>query len=260
MRQHTEGSPHTLTMTPHLDPIEPISVLIGFRVECHAPNPRYASKQQIQLGTDGRSSLTTECNIPDNKRDFIEAAANHLSRKQVPSPFTSLFRSWESAIIQRDYLIKKGAYDVLIIAIWLEDRVVYDAENIAKSLGYVDCPATPDEETRQLYFHNDEIFITDGISASENRILATFGGRESEAKPILISAPTIEKRKLLSEMMSAEVELEDVIGKGESTKNLASELSRRTGVLAYVQYYLLVRAICGRPLRDGITEDVLSQW
>ncbi|KAI1032858.1 hypothetical protein LB504_006514 [Fusarium proliferatum] len=247
-------------MTPHLDPIEPISVLIGFRVECHDSDPRYASKQQIQLGTKGSSSLTTECNTPDNEHDFIEAAANHLSRKQSPSPFTSLFRSWESAIEQRDYLIKKAASRVLIIAIWLKDRAVYDAESIAKSLGYVDCPATPDEETRQLYFHNDEIFITDGIPASENRILATFGGKDSKAEPVLISELTIEKPKLLSELMSAEVELEGVIGKGEITKELASELSRRTGILVYEQYHLLVRAICGRPLRDGITEDDLSQW
>ncbi|SCO44880.1 uncharacterized protein FFMR_07666 [Fusarium fujikuroi] len=237
-------------MTPPLDSIEPIRVLIGFRVECHDSDPRYASKQQIHLEMNGRSSLTTECNIPDNKHHFIEAAANHLSRKQVPSPFTSLFRSWESAIQQRDYLIKKGAYDVLIIAIWLKDRVVYDAENITVSLGYVDCPATPDEETRQLYFHNDEIFITDGISASENRIFATFGGKKSEDEPVLISELTIEKRMPLSELMSAEVELEDVIGKGEITKTLASELFHRTGVLAYGQYYLLVRAICGRPPRD----------
>ncbi|CZR47004.1 uncharacterized protein FPRO_08378 [Fusarium proliferatum ET1] len=130
---------------------------------------------------------------------------------------------------------------------------------MAMSLGYVDCPATPDEETRQLYFHNDEIFITDGISASENRILAAFGGKKSKDEPVLISELTIEKRMLLSELMPAEVELEDVIGKGEITKRLASELFHRTGVLAYGQYYLLVRAICGRPLRDGITENDLSQ-
>ncbi|KAJ0156945.1 hypothetical protein HZ326_0855 [Fusarium oxysporum f. sp. albedinis] len=110
-------------MTPSLDRIEPISVLIGFRVECPDCMPRYASKQQIQLETNSRSGLTTECNIPDNKQGFIEAAANHLSRKQVPSPFTSLFQSWESALRRRAQMIKNGAFKVLIIAIWLRNRV-----------------------------------------------------------------------------------------------------------------------------------------
>ncbi|KAF4437743.1 hypothetical protein FACUT_5458 [Fusarium acutatum] len=245
-------------MRPPLYQIEPISVLIGFRVECHDIEPDFASKQQIQLEKNGRSSLTTECNIPDNKQGVIEAAANHLSRKQVPSPFTSLFRSWESAVRRRDYLSRNGAFNVLIIAIWLRGRVVYDVENIAKSLGYVECPATPDEETRQLYLHTDEIFITGGISASENRILATFGGEESETKPVRISKLTNDKRKLLSVVIAAEVELEECIGKGEITKRLASDLFRRTGVLAYQQFWVLVMSICGRHLRARSTEDGLS--
>ncbi|KAF4494931.1 hypothetical protein FAGAP_8925 [Fusarium agapanthi] len=233
-------------MTHPLDHIEPISVWIGFRVECHDSKRKYVSKQQIQLGTNSRSSLTIECKIvPDNKQGFIEAAANNLSQKQAPSPFTSLFRSWESAVRRRDYLSKWGALNVLIIAVWLRGREVYDAEDIAKSLGYVECPTTPDEETRQLYLHTDEIFITGGIEESENRILATFGGEESKVKPVLISKLTNDKRKLLSVMMAEEVELENVIGKGEITKGLASELFRRTGVLAYEKYYVLVLSICG---------------
>ncbi|KAF5691216.1 hypothetical protein FDENT_3562 [Fusarium denticulatum] len=219
--------------------------------------PKYVSKQQTQLATNGRSSLTTECNRPDNNHDFTEAAANHLSRKQVPSPFTSLFRSWESAVRRRDYLSRKGAKKVLIIAIWLEGRVVYDAESIARSLGYVECPATPDEETRPLHLHTDEIFITGGISPSENRILATFGEEEREEKEkreielVPISKLTTEKEKLLSVLMAKEIELEECIGKGEITKRLASELCRRTGVLAYEKYYVLVMSICGHSSELG---------
>ncbi|KAF5245281.1 hypothetical protein FANTH_7403 [Fusarium anthophilum] len=240
-------------MTHPLDHIEPISVRIGFRVECHDSMGKHASKQQIQLGTNGRSSLTTECNIvPGNKQGFIEAAANHLSQKQVPSPFTSLFRSWESAVRRRDYLSKWGVLNVPIIAIWLEGREVYDAEEIAKSLGYVECPATPDEETRKLHLHTDEIFITGGILASENRILAAFGEKpkekNDEVELVLISKLTIEKRDLLSVMMAEEVERENVIGKGEITQGLASELFRRTGAVAYEKYYVLVLSICGRNL------------
>ncbi|KAI7771527.1 hypothetical protein LZL87_011730 [Fusarium oxysporum] len=207
MRQHTEGSPHTITMKLPLDRIEPISVLIGFCVECHDYMPRYASKQQIQLETNSRSSLTTECNIPDNKQGFTEAAADHLSRKQAPSPFTSLFRSWESALRRRDQMIKKGASEVLVIAIWLRNRVVYDAENIAKSLDYVVCPATPDEETRPLDPHIDEILITGSILASENMILASFGRRNREIKTVPISPLINDKRELLPAMMPTEGEL-----------------------------------------------------
>ncbi|KAF5716359.1 hypothetical protein FMUND_6312 [Fusarium mundagurra] len=181
------------------------------------------------------------------------------NKSRVPSP--RFFRSWESAVRRRDYLSKNGAFNVLIIAIWLEGRVVYDAENIAMSLGYVECPATPDEETRPLHLHTDEIFIAGGISASENRILATFGEKtrehNSEIELVPISKLTIDKHELLSVMMAEEVELEECIGKGESTKMLASELFRRTGVLAYQQYYVLVLSICGHPLRARITEDGL---
>ncbi|KAF5588896.1 hypothetical protein FPANT_6456 [Fusarium pseudoanthophilum] len=164
----------------------------------------------------------------------------HLSRKQVPSPFTSLFRSWESAVQQRHRLMNGGALKVLIIAIWLEDRVVYDAENIAKSLGYVECPAAPDEETRPLHLHTDEIFITGGISPSENRILATFGEEEKkdgkeqrEIELVPISKLISEEEKLLSVLVAKEIDLEECIGKSEITKLLASELRRRTGVLDY---------------------------
>ncbi|KAH7216680.1 hypothetical protein BKA60DRAFT_597363 [Fusarium oxysporum] len=229
-------------MTPSLDRIEPISVLIGFRVECPDCMPRYASKQQIQLETNSRSSLTTECNIPDNKQGFIEAAANHLSRKQ-------------SALRRRAQMIKKGAFKVLIIAIWLRNRVDCDAEDIEKSLDYVVCPATPDEETRPLDPHIDEILITGGILASENMILASFGGTNCEIKRVQISPLINDKRELLPAMMPTEVELKYDNGKVEITERLASELFHRTGVLDDGQFCVLVLAICGCPVRARITED-----
>ncbi|KAF4961663.1 hypothetical protein FGADI_26 [Fusarium gaditjirri] len=242
-------------MTPPLDQLEPITVLIGFRVECHDHMPRYASQQQIQLETNSRSSLTTECNTPDNQQGLIEAAANHLSWKQVSSPFASLFRSWESDLRLRDQMIKKGAFEVLIIAIWLRNRVVYDAENIAKSLGYVECPATPDEETRPLHRHVDEILITGGILASGNMILASFGGGNRNIKTMLISPLINDKRELLPAMMSTEVEMKYDIGEVEITERLAFELFHRTGVLDDGQFCALVLVICGYPVRTRMTEN-----
>ncbi|KAF5614393.1 uncharacterized protein FSUBG_273 [Fusarium subglutinans] len=220
-------------MTHPLDHIEPISVRIGFRVECHDFMRKHVSKQQIQLGMNGRRVYRSrrKSSVPETSPEPL-----HL----------------ESAVRRRDHLSRWGASNVLIIAIWLEDREVYDAEEIAKSLGYVDCPTTPDEETRKLHLHTDEIFITGGILASENRILAAFGEKNEKENDkvelVLISKLTNEKRDVLSVMMAEEVERENVIGKGEITKGLASELFRRTGAVAYEKYYVLVLSICGRNL------------
>ncbi|TXC00756.1 hypothetical protein FocTR4_00009032 [Fusarium oxysporum f. sp. cubense] len=152
-------------------------------------------------------------------------------------------------------MIKKGAFKVLIIAIWLRKRVVYDAEDIAKSLDYVVCPATPDEETRPLDPHIDEILITGGILASENMILASFGGTNCEIKTVQISPLINDKRELLHAMMPTEVELKYDNGKVEITERLASELFHHTGVLDDGQFCVLVLAICGCSVRARITED-----
>jgi hypothetical protein len=97
-----------------------------------------------------------------------------------------------------------------------------------------------------------------GISPSENRILTTFGEEEKkdekeqrEIELVPVSKLTTEKKKLLSVLMAEEIELEECIGRSEITKMLASELCRRTGVLAYQKYCVLVMSICGHPSERG---------
>jgi hypothetical protein len=167
-----------MTMELLDDRIVPTSVLIGFRVECRDLKYTHTSQQQVELGPNGRNrrgSLTTECNISDDL-PFFKAAEYHFIQKELPSPFTSLFRSWESALRRREWLIKHGALNIVIIAIWLKHRVVYDAEGIAKYLGFVVCPTTTEEKARPLDPHIDEILITGGIPAYPSMILASFGG------------------------------------------------------------------------------------
>ena len=93
-----------------------------------------------------------------------------LSWRHVDTPFIPFTRSWEKVLNRRQWLIKNGREDVMIIAIWSRGlRNVYDAYEVAKRLGYHSPSSDPG---RQLDDHLDEYLVAGGISTDEYWTLA----------------------------------------------------------------------------------------
>ncbi|KAJ2987847.1 hypothetical protein NUW58_g4286 [Xylaria curta] len=80
-------------------------------------------------------------------------------------PFISFFGEWDRALGWRQMLIDNGWQNIVVIAVWLGGRHVWDAHSVARDLG---CP--------NLQQHRNEYLLYGGIAADEYRILAMFHG------------------------------------------------------------------------------------
>ncbi|UKZ77663.1 hypothetical protein TrVFT333_005387 [Trichoderma virens FT-333] len=104
-----------------------------------------------------------------------QACFDHLLWKQQRGPFISFFTSWRAAVCWRQMMIKKGAKNVIIVAVWLEGLpLVYDALSIAQSL-----------RLGRLHLFQDEVMVYGGISADSYRIRAIFHGNEKTVETTL---------------------------------------------------------------------------
>lgn len=96
------------------------------------------------------------------------ACLDHLSWRRPGGPFISFFTSWNAALHWRQWMIKQGATEVVIVAVWLEGLPgIYDAFMMARALGFKN-----QRLDRFLY----EVLVYGGVSADSYRVLAMFHG------------------------------------------------------------------------------------
>lgn len=134
---------------------------IGFRVEVH-DNHRLRNCTFDEYGNmRARNPL---------RPGDAQACRDHLKWPRLEGgPFVSFFTSWNAALRRRQWMIERGATEVVIVAVWLKDLPgIYDAFAIARVLGL---------EKLDLFLY--EVLIHGGISADSYRILAMFHGIQS---------------------------------------------------------------------------------
>ncbi len=147
--------------------VQPATVAadIGWRIECHDPtnglcyNRSFGRERADGMGTYGADLL---------HGSWRQTLDSHLSWEKVATPFLSFFASQERAMAWRDHLIRRDASDIVMIAVWLRGKTVYDASAIARALGYQ--VHSPDKR-RRLEHHDGELLLHGGLSSDEYRIL-----------------------------------------------------------------------------------------
>jgi hypothetical protein len=143
---------------------------ILFRVE-HSNNSSFRNHNMV----------ARDCGIPLTWK----ACDNHLSwNRNANTPFLSFFDSWGQAL-KRRRLRSRGEQDVVIIAVWAKDmHHLYDAEHIARSLGYNN---SGQDHRRKLAYFQHEYLVWGGIAADDYRILGVFSGDGPERSVLLRS-------------------------------------------------------------------------
>lgn len=123
---------------------------IGFRVVVSGGNKFY---QNTLYARDPQSDATSS------------TLQDHLCWKRTPSPFVSLWRSWSRAVEWAESRKRLGAEDIDIVAVWIYDRVVYDAHKAAMVLPLL---------RNKLHCCKNEV-VTIGFGSHDNHnILARF--------------------------------------------------------------------------------------
>lgn len=161
----------------------------------------------------------------------------YLSWKHEPTPLISFFASWERVLRWRDWLIRKrGARDVVIVAVWLKGRPeIYDGHAAAVALGYAGT---------RLQFHVGEFLLHGGIKADENRILACMPGNASSVEEI-----TLLPFPLCSDLQFRTTIPTDALpdfGGNDRTKELKNETEYSVGFPNDMTFCALALSMCGQ--------------
>lgn len=166
------------------------------------------------------------------------ACRDHLDiQSRRPGPFISMFTNWNAALAKREDFIKKGATNVVIVAVWSKGLTrIHDAYNIAGALGIGE---------RDLYLH--EVLLWGGISADEYRILAVFDGM---GQPIfaMLSLPGCQMEVRLPLAFIRRVQEETGIATHhhpDGTNGLQSEVYMLSGTTDNKRFFRLALCIGG---------------
>lgn len=90
---------------------------------------------------------------------------DHLTWREVPSPFVSLWTSWSRAVNWAKDRQRLGAEEVEIVAVWIHDHVVYDAYKAATTLPI---------SSENRHFHKGEVIILGFGDENDRNILTGF--------------------------------------------------------------------------------------
>ena len=164
-----------------------------------------------------------------------EAFDDCLSWKKTKTPFIPCTNNWRRALRWRRKLIEKGGKDIVIIAIWSKKLCnVYDAYDVAKSLGYRDGSSNP---RKRLENHLDEYLIFGGFLADEYRVLAIFNG-QNEQENIALSVLGMRGSATISDAFmtavpgrTANEKLENEIYQHTGIRGESEQLSCLVGVM-----------------------------
>lgn len=178
---------------------------------------------------------------------------NHLCWGKGPSPFVSLWRSWSKAVRWAKSRERLGLRHIDIVAVWIDDQVVYDAHKAAITLPLP-------QKKRPEYFENEVIILRLG-GENDYNILAWFyrvTERQWETvtfKLLLNGTPwhlssTLPIGLLEFEVGSDEYEIERRETErwqqvGFST--LRGEIYYRTGCYDNSKVFNLAWILCGKP-------------
>ncbi|KAK7575396.1 hypothetical protein V3481_017356 [Fusarium oxysporum f. sp. vasinfectum] len=157
-----------------------------------------------------------------------------ISYGSTDTPFISFFNSWEKAKRKRKQILRMGARNVIIIAVWLKNKpFVYSAYDFAIDHGF------PDDQVR---CHEGEYLVYGGIPAEEYRILACFRGdnlldEELDLTPF-VSAPWKYRVSIPAGSLP-------IPANTSGAEALKMELYSLTGVLNDLKFFLLVLSLSG---------------
>lgn len=172
---------------------------------------------------------------------------NHLAWKKTPSPFVSLWTSWARAVQWAEGRRRFGAINIDIVAVWIYDRVVYDAYKAAKVL--------PLPGKKLDYYKNEVIII--GIGGEDDySILARFywvTQRKWETVAFFLDPiPSLTNLPVGSLGFAFGTE-EDEFERKESYRwqrdpymYLMHEVYSRTGSYDKIKVYYLALLLCGK--------------
>ncbi|WKT53773.1 hypothetical protein QSH57_004357 [Fusarium oxysporum f. sp. vasinfectum] len=150
---------------------------IGFRVEVH-------NNHHLRNCTFDEHGNMIARN-PSRPGD-AQACRDHLMWQGPGGPFVSFFTNWNAALQRRQWMIKHGATEVVIVAVWLKELPgIYDAFAIARVLGL-----------KKLNVFLYEVLIHGRISADSYRILAMFHGIQSTVDVALC----VDRMAMMAEM------------------------------------------------------------
>lgn len=190
---------------------------IGFRVEVHGQNCTFDDDGNMRARNPSRTGDAQAC-------------SDHFrwgSRRK--GPFISFFTSWNAALQRQQLMLRRGAEDVVIVAVWLTGlSLVYDALQIAQDLGL-----------DNLGWFENEILVHGGIPADSYRILAIFNGN-GNIKEVALHLDGLNTDVRIPGEFIDGISIKSIDGKPDVTELLRDELYARTGTRDDAKFIPLV--------------------
>lgn len=213
---------------------------IGFRV--------------VVSGGEERLRNSLEARDPQAKLELTSLLLrDHLTWKRAPSPFVSLWKSWPRAVRWAESCARRGARDVHIMAVWIDDQVVYDAHKAAKML--------PFPRNKPSSFYKDEVVILGLGGKDDYSILAGFYWVTERWWRMVTFVPNKRTSSTFLPIGPLSFEassVDDEIERRQATAweegafvALRDEIYSRTGLYDNEKAKLLAQILCKRPSCPG---------
>ncbi|KAK4069849.1 uncharacterized protein Triagg1_6644 [Trichoderma aggressivum f. europaeum] len=178
---------------------------IGFRVEAHG---------NCTFDKHGNMIARNPWRTGD-----AQACRDHLQWTRREGPFISFFTSWKAALRRQQFMLSRGAEEVVIVAVWLEGlTLVYDALQIARDLGL-----------GNLDWFRNEVLVHGAIYADNYRILAIFPGNENTKEVVLHLDGLNRRARIPGEFIDGVSIKRTIGGMPDVTELLQDEIYSLTG-------------------------------